>query len=389
MVETPFRTRIVDRIGDIDAESWNALANPETARFDPFISWEFLEALELSQTVTPETGWLPQHLVLEDNNGVLHGALPQYLKSHSQGEYVFDYVWADAFQRAGGQYYPKLLCATPFTPVSGRRFLTGDGSVNSAKFKAMLLQTSISVAEANHLSSLHVNFVEESEAKYLAEFGMLLRTDQQFHWRNYDYADFNAFLSSLSSSKRKNLRKERAKAQEGLDFLHLTGSDLTEEYWDYFYEFYIDTGARKWGSPYLNRETFSLLGERLSNNTLLILATCYGRPIAGALNFIGSDTLYGRYWGCSEYRSMLHFEVCYYQAIDYALAHKLKYVEAGAQGGHKLARGYEPVTTYSAHWITHPQFRLAVSDFLKRERKAVEHDQAWLSTRTPFKKTGE
>lgn len=388
MANASLRTRIVDQIGDIDADSWNALANPSCSRFDPFISWEFLEALEVSQAVSPETGWLPQHVLLETTDGNLIGALPLYLKSHSQGEYVFDYVWADAFQRAGGQYYPKLLCAAPFTPVSGRRFLTGGDVDNSDKLKAILLQTAIGISEANHLSSLHVNFVEELEAKYLAGFGMLLRTDQQFHWRNYDYSDFDEFLTSLSSGKRKNLRKERAKAQDGLEFLHLTGSDLTEEYWDYFYEFYMDTGARKWGSPYLNRETFSYLSERLANNILLILATCKNRPIAGALNFIGSDTLYGRYWGCTEYRPMLHFEVCYYQAIDYALAHKLSYVEAGAQGGHKLARGYEPVTTYSAHWITHPQFRNAVSEFLKRERKAVEHDLAWLSSRTPFKKTG-
>lgn len=388
MATPSLRTRIVDRISDIDGESWNTLANPNNLRFDPFISWEFLDALELSQAVVPETGWLPQHIVLEENEGSIVGVLPLYLKSHSQGEYVFDYVWADAFQRAGGQYYPKLLCAAPFTPVSGRRFLTVTDVENSDKYKAILLQTAISIAEANHISSLHVNFVEELEAKYLSEFGMLLRTDQQFHWQNYNYSDFDEFLTSLSSSKRKNLRKERAKAQEGLEFLHLTGSDLTEVYWDYFYEFYIDTGARKWGSPYLNRETFSLLSDRLPNNILLILATCNDRPIAGALNFIGSDTLYGRYWGCTEYRSMLHFEVCYYQAIDYALANNLKYVEAGAQGGHKLARGYEPVTTYSAHWITHPQFRHAVSDFLKRERKAVEHDKAWLSSRTPFKKTG-
>lgn len=389
MVKSPLKTRIIDQISEIDATTWNALANPSSARFDPFISWEFLEALEQTQAVAPATGWLPQHLILQDETGTICGLLPLYLKTHSQGEYVFDYVWADAFQRAGGQYYPKLLSASPFTPVSGRRFLSSSDNDDMETLRAVLLKTAIGTAETNQISSLHVNFVEKSEAKFLSEHGMLLRTDQQFHWRNYNYSSFEDFLSSLSSSKRKNLRKERAKAQEGLEFLHLTGCDLNEENWDHFYNFYMDTGARKWGSPYLNRETFSLLGERMSDRILLILAMCNGHPIAGALNFIGSDTLFGRYWGCSEYRSMLHFEVCYYQAIDYALAHNLQYVEAGAQGGHKLARGYEPVITYSAHWITHPQFRHAISDFLIRERKAVEYDNAWLNTRTPFKKSGE
>jgi predicted N-acyltransferase len=311
--------------------------------------------------------------------------MPLYAKSHSYGEFVFDHSWADAFERAGGAYYPKLLSAVPFTPVTGRRRLVPPGP-DQARLEAALVAGAVQIAEENHFSSLHVNFVTEDESTELSRIGMLLRTDQQFHFVDEGYGDFDSFLAALSSAKRKNLRKERAKAQEGLTFRHLTGDAISEDDWDAFYVFYLDTGARKWGSPYLTRESFALIGERMTDKVLLVMAYEDGLPIAGALNMIGSDTLYGRYWGCTVHKPMLHFEVCYYQAIDYALAHGLKYVEAGAQGGHKLARGYRPVTTRSAHWIAHPGLRAAISDYLARERQAVSRDQDYLAERTPFKK---
>ncbi|MDX1291402.1 MAG: GNAT family N-acetyltransferase, partial [Hyphomonas sp.] len=317
--------------------------------------------------------------------GRLKAAMPLYGKSHSRGEFVFDQSWADAYERAGGAYYPKLLGAVPFTPVTGRRLLVRPGP-DETRLKTTLLSAAIQLAEQNELSSLHINFASPDEAAMLSETGLLLRTDQQFHWQNRDYRTFEDFLADLSSSKRKNLRKERAKAQEGLEFVHLRGDDITEAHLDAFYIFYMDTGTRKWGSPYLTRETFSLLRERMADDLLFIFAMSDGEPIAGAMNLVGSDTLYGRYWGCTEHRSMLHFETCYYQAIDYAIEHELAFVEAGAQGGHKLARGYTPVTTYSTHWIAHPGLRNAIADYLEREREAVEQDQEYLTERTPFKK---
>lgn len=369
----------------IDRDAWDAIANPPGARFDPFLSWDFLEALERSGAASPETGWAPHHLLVTTPDGGLRAAMPLYAKSHSYGEFVFDHSWADAFERAGGQYYPKLLGAVPFTPVTGRRRLVAPGP-DEGRLKAALTAGAIQIAEENQLSSLHINFVEADEAEALEAMGLMIRTDQQFHFINEGFETFDDFLTALSSAKRKNLRKERAKAQADLTFRHVSGADITEAHWDAFYAFYLDTGARKWGSPYLNRETFSLLGERLAEHILLVFAYCGDEPIAGALNLIGSDTLYGRYWGCSEARPMLHFEVCYYQAIDYALAHGLKYVEAGAQGGHKLARGYQPVTTRSAHWVAHRGLRQAIHDYLERERRAVEHERDYLNSRTPFKK---
>ncbi|MEZ5954570.1 MAG: GNAT family N-acetyltransferase [Hyphomonas sp.] len=386
MDDTAFRIEIVTALADVDADEWNAVANPPGLRRDPFLSWEFLEALESSGAATPATGWMPHHVLVRDANERLRGAMPLYGKTHSRGEFVFDHSWADAFERAGGAYYPKLLGAVPFTPVTGRRRLVPPGP-DQAAIESSLLDTALRLAQQNHISSVHVNFVEEDEADALVRAGLLLRTDQQFHWINNGYETFDDFLAQLSSAKRKNLRKERAKAQDGLSFLHVTGSDITEDHLDRFYEFYIDTGSRKWGSPYLTRETFSLLRERMADDLLFIFAMEDGDAIAGAMNLIGSDTLYGRYWGTLTERPMLHFETCYYQAIDFAIANGLSTVEAGAQGGHKLARGYVPVTTRSAHWIAHPGLRDAVADYLHRERIAVEHDLDYLNERTPFKKT--
>lgn len=373
MDDTTFQARILTGLAEISADAWNAVANPAGVNFDPFLSWEFLEALESSGAARPETGWSPCHVVIEGPDKRLLAAMPMYAKTHSQGEFVFDHSWADAYERAGGQYFPKLLNAVPFTPVTGRRFLIPPGP-DQERLHSALLSAAVQVAVQNDFSSLHINFLEPNGAEQLGETGLLIRTDQQFHWQNKAYSDFPAFLADLSSAKRKNLRKERAKAQSGLTFKHLKGPDISEAHWDAFFEFYMDTGARKWGYPYLNRDTFSILGERMSEHILLILALDNDTPIAGALNFIGSDTLYGRYWGCTDPRPFLHFETCYYQAIDYAIANGLGTVEAGAQGGHKLARGYVPVTTYSAHWIAHQGLREAIDHYLERERSAVEHE---------------
>jgi hypothetical protein len=385
MDEPVFTARIVSQMQDIAPEAWNAVANPISEPFDPFLTWEFLEALEASGAAIPETGWSPCHVVIEDPNKAILAAMPIYAKTHSQGEFVFDHSWADAYQRAGGDYFPKLLAAVPFTPVTGRRLLTKPGP-DQTRLGNALVSAAIQIAAQNDFSSLHINFVEPGQADQLQDLGLLIRNDQQFHWRNAGYKDFDGFLAALSSSKRKNLRKERAKAQSGLTFQHLTGDDIKAHHWDAFFEFYMDTGARKWGYPYLNRETFTLLGERMAEHILLILACEDDVPIAGALNLIGSDTLYGRYWGCTAPRPFLHFETCYYQAIDFAIANDLSVVEAGAQGGHKLARGYAPVTTSSAHWIAHKGLREAIDDYLTRERQAVEHESAYLTKRTPFKK---
>jgi uncharacterized protein len=386
MDDTNFRIDIVTGLSEVDPAEWNAVANPPGVRSDPFLSWEFLEALESSGAATPDTGWIPRHILVRDANDTLRGAMPLYGKTHSRGEFVFDHSWADAFERAGGAYYPKLLGAVPFTPVTGRRRLTPPGP-DEARIKALLLSAAVSFAEQNKISSLHLNFIEEEESEALTLNGMLCRTDQQFHWFNNGYESFDDFLAELSSAKRKNLRKERAKAQQGLTFEHVRGNDITEAHLDVFFEFYMDTGSRKWGTPYLNRETFSLLRERMANDMLFVFAMEDGEPIAGAMNMIGSDTLYGRYWGTIDPRPMLHFETCYYQAIDFAIANGLAVVEAGAQGGHKLARGYVPVLTHSAHWIAHPGLRGAIADYLERERVAVEHDLDYLNERTPFRKS--
>ncbi len=369
----------------IDPAAWDACANPPGLAYDPFISWRFLDTLERSGAATPRTGWKASHILVHEPGGRLRAAMPLYFKSHSRGEFVFDQSWADAFQRAGGAYYPKLLSAVPFTPVTGRRRLVAPGP-GEAEYRAALLQGALQVLEAAGCSSLHINFIEEAETGPLAGAGLLIRHDQQFHWQNNGYACFGDFLASLSSDKRKTLRKERARAQDGLTFRHLSGGDITEAHLDTFFTFYLDTGNRKWGSPYLTRAAFSMLRERMADDLLFVFAYDGDTAIAGAMNLIGSQTLYGRYWGCIDPRPMLHFETCYYQAIDFAIARGLKTVEAGAQGGHKLARGYAPVQTSSAHWIAHPGLRAAVADYLEHERAAVAADMDFLRERTPFKK---
>lgn len=379
------RISLATSLAGIAPADWNAVANPAGLPYDPFLSWEFLEAMESSGAATTRTGWRGAHVLAHDAGGRLRGAMPAWFKSHSRGEFVFDQSWAEAFERAGGSYYPKLLCAVPFTPVTGRRLLVTPGP-DADLYRAGLAQGALHVAQQSGASSLHINFIEGEDALLLERAGFLIRTDQQFHWQNAGYGSFDDFLSTLTSEKRKNLRKERAKAQAGLTFRHITGDEITEAHLDVFYDFYIDTGNRKWGSPYLNRKTFSILRERMAEKMLFIFAYEGETAIAGAMNMIGSETLYGRYWGCLDARPMLHFETCYYQAIDYAIAHGLKTVEAGAQGGHKLARGYEPVLTRSAHWIAHDGFRDAVADYLIRERAAVDADMDYLRDRTPFRR---
>ncbi len=386
--------RTVSGIADVPAPAWDACArgadsDPNSTRpANPFITHAFLSALEESGSAARETGWLPRHLLLEDGQGQLVGCMPSYVKGHSHGEYVFDHGWADAYDRAGGSYYPKLQAAIPFTPVTGRRLLVRPGS-GAAERETILLQAGVTLTDQLDLSSLHVTFLTQGEWQRAGQLGLLQRIDQQFHWRNEGYRSFEDFLAALSSRKRKAIRKERRDAlADGIEIEWVTGGGLTEAHWDVFFAFYMDTGARKWGTPYLNRTFFSLIGETMSDQILLVLAKRGGRAIAGALNFIGSDTLYGRYWGAIEEHPCLHFEVCYYQAIDYALEHTLACVEAGAQGAHKLARGYMPVPTYSAHYIADPGLRRAVADFLKRERFAVAQETALLTDESPFRRGG-
>ena len=379
------RITILKTLDGVDAAAWNAVANPPGLPYDPFVTWEFLDAMERSGAACPRTGWRGAHLLAHDAGGRLRGAMPMWFKTHSRGEFVFDQSWAEAWERAGGAYYPKLLSAVPFTPVTGRRRLVVPGP-DEALYKSALLQGALQLVAETGASSFHMNFIEEAEAPALEHAGMLIRTDQQFHWQNAGYGSFDEFLATLSSDKRKNLRKERAKAQEGLEFRHITGAEITEAHLDIFFEFYMDTGNRKWGSPYLTRKSFSMLRERMANDLLFVFAYEGETAIAGAMNLIGSETLYGRYWGCTDPRPMLHFETCYYQAIDFAIARGLKTVEAGAQGGHKLARGYAPVLTRSAHWIAHAGFRAAIADYLERERAAVDADFDYLKDRTPFRK---
>jgi hypothetical protein len=391
--ETARSVRVISALGDIEPADWDACANPQGAAYNPFVSWDFLQALEEAECVSAETGWLPQHLVL-DGSGAgdcreVAGVMPCYLKSHSQGEYVFDHGWAEAFEAAGGRYYPKLQASVPFTPVTGPRLMVRSGPDRQAD-QQYLGAALGELTRRLKVSSAHVTFARQDEWRILSEHGYLRRTDQQFHWIDQGYGDFEGFLATLASRKRKAIRKERREAlASGLEIAWITGADITEAHWDAFFGFYMDTGLRKWGRPYLNRRFFSLLGERLAERVLLIMASRDGRTIAGALNLIGSDTLYGRYWGCLEDHPCLHFEVCYYQAIDFALANGLARVEAGAQGAHKLARGYMPVTTYSAHYIAEPGFRRAVEDYLERERQHVAFENQALSQQGPFRKSGE
>ena len=369
--------RLASSIADLPGDQWDAL----TDGGNPFVGHAFLSALEDSGSVGEGTGWQPAPLLIEGADRRLAAASPAYLKAHSQGEYVFDQGWADAWHRGGGRYYPKLQISAPFTPATGPRLLTPDASL-----ALPLLRGAERVCEANGLSSAHATFIEPGQVPLFEQAGWLLREDIQFHWQNRGYGDFDQFLGELSSRKRKDIRKERAAAQDGVEIRSLRGREIEPEHWDAFWAFYQDTGARKWGRPYLTREAFTLLGERMAEQVLLILAFMDGRPVAGALNFIGRDALYGRYWGALVDKPFLHFELCYYQAIDVAIALGLSRVEAGAQGGHKLARGYEPVRTVSAHYIRNESFREAVSDFLVRERAGVGADQNFLDQRTPFRK---
>ncbi|HWB45760.1 MAG TPA: GNAT family N-acetyltransferase [Hyphomicrobiaceae bacterium] len=379
-------TEVVSRIADIAPADWDACANPDPALFNPFLSHAFLRCLEESGSVGGRTGWTPRHLVLKDATGEVAACAPCYVKSHSKGEYVFDYAWADAYLRAGGDYYPKLQIAVPFTPVPGRRLLTKPGPA-SDKNEAMLAAAAAEVVQRSGLSGVHITFLTEGEWQRLGTRGYLQRTGQQFHWANQGYATFEDFLGSLASRKRKTVRKEREQARvEGLDISWVTGRDITEAHWDAFFAFYMETGSRKWGRPYLNRVFFSLLGDAMADRCLLVMVRRGQRFVGGALNMIGGDCLYGRYWGAIEHHPCLHFEVCYYQAIEYAIQHKLARVEAGAQGEHKIARGYLPVRTYSAHFIADPALRRAIADFLRRERLYVEAEGEELAKFAPFRK---
>ncbi len=375
---------VSQNIASISPSDWDACANPQGYPFDPFISHRFLLALEQSGSVGPNTGWQSYHLLASQGDEVI-GVMPLYAKSHSQGEYIFDHGWANAYERAGGQYYPKLQCAVPFTPVTGRRLLAKPQYESIAQ--AALIEAAVNLTSNNGLSSFHMTFCTASEYDIGKQMGLMQRVGQQFHWDNNGYENFESFLTALSSRKRKAIRKERRKAQEfGGHILQLTGEDIQPHHWDAFWNFYQDTGMRKWGSPYLTREFFDIIHETMLDDILLILAERDGRIIAGALNFIGGETLFGRYWGCVEDHPYLHFELCYYQAIDFAIAHNLKRVEAGAQGEHKLARGYLPNPVYSLHWIADPGLRGAVERYLQDEREAVDEDIAIMTEYGPFKR---
>jgi uncharacterized protein len=371
----------------VKSESSSQVADPGS-QFDssnPFISHAFLSSLEESGTVAARTGWQPQHVVVEGDGGEILAVMPCYLKSHSQGEYVFDHGWAEAYERAGGDYYPKLQASVPFTPVTGPRLLVRSGPQADSAREA-LVAGALELAKLRNASSLHVTFPTKAEWDYLTHLGLLARTDRQFHWLNHGYKSFDDFLAALSSRKRKTVRRERDEGQSGVEIIRLSGAELTEPVWDAFFDFYMDTGSRKWGRPYLNRPFFSIVGRAMGDRIVLVMARRGRRWIAGALNFLGAQTIYGRYWGAIEHRPFLHFELCYYQAIEYAIEHGLARVEAGAQGPHKLARGYVPITTYSAHYIADPGFRRAVADYLVQERRHVEADASELAALAPFRK---
>ena len=381
--------KIVNDITTIDVDDWNRCANPPGVDYNPFLDHRFLYALEASGSVSNETGWQPFHVLLAEAEGESSGApigiVPMYLKSHSRGEYVFDGGWADAFYRAGGEYYPKLQVSVPFTPATGRRLLIADG-VDAETAEHQLLSTAIEVANQISASSIHFTFMPESQWDRAAEFGFLKRMDSQYHWENAGFENFDEFLAALSSKKRKNIRRERRLALDNDIEIEWVTGDISEAHWDAFYTFYVDTGHRKWGTPYLNREFFSLIGELMPEQVLLIMCKRNNRYVAGAINFIGATTLFGRNWGCIEDHPFLHFETCYYQAIDFALANGLSRVEAGAQGAHKIARGYMPNATYSAHWIRDPRLKQAIEDYLERERAYVQEDIDYVEDHTPFRK---
>jgi uncharacterized protein len=386
------RVRVASALADVDPQQWDACANPQAGapdpdgeRFNPFLTHAFLSALEESGCVGRRSGWTPLHLLVEGQDGAIAGVAPAYAKSHSQGEYVFDHAWADAFQRAGGDYYPKIQVAVPFTPVTGRRLLVRAGA-DADRTRLALVAGLESLRDKVEASSVHLTFLTRPEWEALGASGFLQRTDQQFHFINEGYATFDDFLAALASRKRKAIKRERRDAlANGITVEWVTGSDLTEAHWDAFWAFYMDTGSRKWGRPYLTRRFFSLVGERMPDRVLLVMAKRDRRYIAGAINFIGDDALYGRNWGCIEEHPFLHFEVCYYQAIEFALSRGLARVEAGAQGEHKLARGYRPTTTYSAHAIADARLKRAIADYLVRERSYVEQAIEEYASHAPFR----
>jgi predicted N-acyltransferase len=418
MTSTEITLRVANALGDIERAAWDACANPQAAdepggisgsdlqlnpqdgaealleaarsvsegEHNPFISYDFLSALERSGSVRNRTGWQPMHLIAQAADGKLVGVVPCYAKSHSQGEYVFDHGWAEAYERAGGSYYPKLQVSVPFTPATGRRLLVRPGP-RAAAARDALADGLAEICRRSNASSVHVTFPTEPEWQLLGTHDYLLRTHRQFHWENAGYESFDAFLTALASRKRKTIRRERAEAlAPGISVHWLSGSDLTESVWDAFFEFYMETGSRKWGHPYLTRSFYSMVGETMRDRILLVMAKRNGRWIAGAINFIGSRTLFGRHWGAIEHHPFLHFEVCYYQAIQYAIEHGLARVEAGAQGQHKIARGYLPTPTYSAHYIVDPALRRAVADFLKHERAFVAEEIEEFAEAAPFRK---
>jgi uncharacterized protein len=417
MTETEISLEAVPAVADVMPADWDACANPRNVcngnapaaslsssvssstamtdssgiskpYYNPFVSHAFFSALESSASACARTGWGPRHLLAKIDDTVV-GIAPCYLKSHSQGEYVFDRGWADAYERAGGRYYPKLQVSVPFTPATGPRLLIRDG-VDRERITAALAEGLIALCGISKASSAHVTFARETESRLLSEHGFLRRTDQQFHWHNHGFSSFDDFLATLNSRHRKAIKRERRDAvSAGITIHWLTGSDITEDAWDAFFAFYMETGSRKWGRPYLTRAFFSRISESMPEHVLLVMAKRNDRWIAGAINFIGSDTLFGRNWGAIEHHPFLHFEVCYYQAIDFAIQHRLKVVEAGAQGEHKIARGYLPQTTYSAHFIADPSLRRAIADYLKRERAYVAEAGRELTEAGPFRKAAD
>jgi len=378
-----FQIQVHNAIADIGRQAWDACASPSG---DPFVSFDFLDACEASGSAVPRQGWAGRHLSLRDETGRVLGVMPLWLKGNSQGEYVFDHSWADAYERAGGRYYPKLLAAVPFTPVTGPRFLAHPDA-DGATVRQALLQGALALTERLGVSSLHVNFPTRSDWDAMGEAGLLQRQDMQYVWRNGGYATFDDFLSALSSNRRKTIRRERREARAGLDIRVLTGADITEAHWDAFFAFYMDTGERKWGRPYLTRDFFTRLGATMADRVALVMAFRDGQAIAGALNLIGADALYGRQWGALEEVPFLHFELCYYQAVEFAISRGLSRVEAGAQGEHKIARGYLPSPVYSAHFIADPALREPVARYLEGERPAVEAEIAVMTDElSPFRK---
>jgi hypothetical protein len=403
MSKPSLNIRVLPEIVEVAATDWDACANPalkpfyqddsrpdsfnlQNGAYNPFVSHDFLSSLEQSKSATARTGWMPQHLIAETEDGTVAGVAACYLKSHSRGEYVFDRGWAEAYENAGGHYYPKLQVSVPFTPATGPRLMARPGS-QASDVQVVLLEGLKKLCAMREASSAHITFMPESESALAQSVGYLQRTDQQFHWQNASYGTFDDFLANLSSRKRKLIKRERRDAvANGIDIVWLTGTSLNEAAWDAFFAFYMETGSRKWGRPYLTREFYSLIGEKMADKVLLVMAKRAGRYIAGAINFIGSDALFGRHWGAIEHHRFLHFEICYYQAIEFAIARKLGRVEAGAQGEHKLARGYLPKTTYSAHYIADPSFRRAVADYLTRERAYVAAAGQELGALSPFRK---